>query len=229
MARRAGVSATRSRRGAVELAGIALAVLLPVPVLALGGLHLPVPETVERGFASLLPHAATGTSELEGPLAVGTPPERDSRSAGDVSGTAGGRSESLTSGGRADRTRAPSTDGVVTPPRAADPDISGSDTPPPGSDDAPRDDAPGPRRDPAPTPEPGLPTAPSGPPADPGAETTTPPQLAVESGNTRASLSTEEDGVTVRAGGEVTGEQGVTVHGTVGESTEVEITPKGLP
>lgn len=219
------MNAPRSRRGAVEVAGVACAVLLPIPVLALGGLHIPVPATVERALAPLLPHAATGASEPEGRLAAHAPAKRGRADVGDVPGAADGRPEQLTPGARTRRTRvagAAGAGGVATPPRGADPDVS-------GSDDVPRDDAPSPRPDAVPPTSPAPPTAPSGPPANPGSETTTPKGVTVQSEGTTASASAGEDGVTVEASAEPTGDQGVALRATVGESTEVEVTPKGLP
>lgn len=57
------MSAARAHRR--ELAAVALALLLPIPLLAASGLHLPLPAAVERGLASLTPGGDFDTAVVE--------------------------------------------------------------------------------------------------------------------------------------------------------------------
>lgn len=112
---------TERRVSRRELALVACALLLPVPVLAASGLGIPLPSTVERGLASLLPlqsstedsvptldsgtAAATGSPtggrpaaavpESEGALPPGTPFPR----VGGLDGSSGSGSGGGTAGG----------------------------------------------------------------------------------------------------------------------------------
>jgi hypothetical protein len=57
-----------------ELAAVAAALLLPIPLLAASGLRLPLPGAIERGVASLVPGSAFDVAVIEGaPPALSAP------------------------------------------------------------------------------------------------------------------------------------------------------------
>jgi hypothetical protein len=176
----------RPRSTRTELAAVALALLLPIPLFVASGLRLPLPGAVERALASLGSDAVFGPAEVEA-----RPGEaRSDRGTPDsVAGSAPTDRRQATSstalivgtGG------APSAgDGGRQSPRGGSTPDAGADTPaPPGHD---------PEREPipdAPAPPRQTPTAPV------DAETTT----AVDTGADRLELEVTDDGVEVVVAG----------------------------
>jgi hypothetical protein len=144
---------TERRGSRRELALVACALLLPIPVLAASGLGIPLPSQVERGLASLLPLAG-------GPKA--SVPTLDSGTAAAPDGSTGG--QPATEGPAAVPVEGALPPGTPFPPGVQEPSGgatsgsgggtgsggSGDEPSPPTGDDTPPDDGPAPEDGPAP-------------------------------------------------------------------------------
>jgi hypothetical protein len=93
----------RSRR---ELAIVAAALLLPIPLLAASGLMVPVPSAVERGLVSLFP----GGGDRYATSSISARPDQPAGEAGDGNGSEQSSAGVLSEGGNA---TAPAEDGAA--------------------------------------------------------------------------------------------------------------------
>jgi hypothetical protein len=199
------VSATRNpvaRNPRREVAAVAAALLLPVPLLAATGVRLPLPAAVERGLASVTPGG-----DFDAPLRERAPARPDPAPAEAPAG------ESLTPAARTEGVRGASSVSVELDSGRASRDAGapdrpegGTETKPPGPGpggpgtgpaDAPGDDTPAvPPRESPPPPPATLPATPA--PAE------APADLAVglDAGGVSVEVEagSDESGVTVSAG-----------------------------
>jgi hypothetical protein len=185
-----------------EVAVVAAALLLPVPLLAAAAVHLPLPAAVERGLASVTPGGS-----FEAPVQQAAPSRPDTTAA---EPSAGDGVDASSPGGEQ------ASSSVVVPPdpdalgteggvgRAGRPQEGADERPAPlppdtGSDDPPGEDSPDP-------PPPGSPpTEPDPPPASAASTEEPPGELAIglDAGGVSTEVEAGSDGVdvTVSAGG----------------------------
>jgi hypothetical protein len=208
-----------------QLALVAAALLLPIPLLVVSGLTLPLPSAVARGIGSVVP-SATGVDEHAAGGAAHATLERGASSGGfggsaavDAAGGEGARAEGRFDVRRSGRLRRGGAKGV-------DRTRTGSGRTSDG-DPAPADD--------------GAPDDPDGPPANPdgeppvggsdrGTSTDAPPKsplgVRVDGAGQEnaATVATSESGVTVNVGSGDSSEPGPTVEATStdGSTTRVD-------
>lgn len=199
-----GVSDRSSRR---ELASVACALLLPIPLLVATGLNVPLPGVVERAVASLLPGAAAPGAAA---LAPGAP--------GQSEGSA--RAELAPAVAHVSSRRNESLLGADDPPsRTADGGSSGVDAPDPG--DPPIGGGTPPGDDPGPGADPGDPQPTPAPP-----DIVSPAPDVVAGQEPPVQLSVSEDGASVGVGGD----SGASVSVTTEDGAQVDVpTPPPVP
>jgi len=183
-----------------EVAAVAAALLLPVPLLAATGVRLPLPAAVERGLASVTPgsfdapvsraapvplEAAPAEPSTDGAVQAPSTGEEQASSAF-ATAPAGGDSPGAGRDGRTDRPQGGATEPSETLPRDTGP---GDAPPPPDVPDAP------------PPPEPDTPPATPAP-AETQADAQTELNLGLDAGEVATEVEVGSDGVgvTVSAG-----------------------------
>jgi hypothetical protein len=186
----------RTRR---EVAIVAAALLLPVPLLAVTAVHLPLPAAVERGLASVAPGGGFDVPIREAmPAPAGrgsTRADQSADSGGSTPNVAGRQAASSTyvsftgstAGSRADRPQG----GAAEPPETLPPDT--------GTDDVPGGDSPD---APLPTPPPVEPEPDTPPTIATPAEPPTELAVVLDAGGASTEVEAGADGidVTVSAG-----------------------------
>lgn len=190
-----------------ELALIATALLLPIPLLAASGVMVPLPSAVERALVSLLPAGEVETAPGGGlpvstsPRSSPAPAERASNGPGSEQSSAGALSEGGTS-------KAPAGNGAAgSDDSAADNVLPGDERLLPGGREADLPAAPD-----TPAPEAG----PQPPSADPPrADTGTPP---VSVSQNRVEVDTETVVGAVGVSADVSQQNGITLTADVGEN-----------
>lgn len=176
----------RARGTRIELAAIALALLVPIPLFVASGLRLPLPGAVDRALASLGSDAVFGPAEVEA-----TPSH-----AGPDTGTSNSVASSPPAGGRRATSSTTLIVGTVTAPSdgdGADQAPGGRSTPAAGDDTRPPED----ETETEPTPD-----APAPPQETPTAPVEVEAATAVENGPAAVEVNVTGVGVEVVVAGE---------------------------
>ena len=181
-----------------EIAAVAAALLLPIPLLAASGLTLPLPGAVERGLASLLPGVGAEPTREAGPTSPDSNPASSSVEQNDETDASDGAGIEESPAGVV-------RDGGSTATPAAGTDEAGGDDSsdgdaPTGNEETPPDD--------------GEPDLPGGTP-DEGTTGDTSSEIVAGSDGPSVAVSADEGGLEVEAAG-----AGVSVGVEVGASNE---------
>lgn len=192
------MSGTRNSRR--EVAAVAAALLVPVPLLAATGIHLPLPAAVERGLASVTPGGLAAPVRETAPARLGTTPAEPPTGRALPAPARGNERVALApaAGPVVSNPSVVSGNGRTDRPQGGATEPTGALPPETGSDDAPGEDAPE-----APTPkhEPAAPDAPP-PTAAPAEEAVTESAVELDAGavSTEIAVASGEVDVTVSAG-----------------------------